>query len=483
MANRINNNEQLMVGADPEFVVRDPITGNTNDYSVFENFSNSFGALGTDAGPCAELRPSPGSPRRVTENISALLQQALKGRYKEKLLLAGGGSAWEATIGGHIHFNVHWEGESEKARLLKLLDRYIGIPMKALPGGTRTANCYGCLGDYETKPYGFEYRTPPSWLTDPRLTESVLSVGYLIVDKWLKDSSFELPNTEAFLESDLGFLIPSDGPFLKHWDSQVKSYAEYIFGNFNLASEDMRERWLSPALIEFKRGNTMVDLLGNFRGRVAAALAETRRIEAEVAATRLAQAEAHRLAAARLEAARRQATQVPPPAPNVSEEQRIWGIFGNLPRFVAPTLKQYANSYSSKVFRHRWTMNTGSSGELLQLSNNLRIGCLKVLEHDGYGTIYNGHHIRNDRGRAIRLDSNIVYLSSDLKHLVKRSRSLPFKIKFVNISGPQGISPRTVWFSTGSGRTIDSILQLFWYSNCKRRVPQGFYGLEDRIRQ
>lgn len=477
----INGNEQLMVGADPEFVVRDPITGAIVDYSGLESFSNSFGALGTDAGPCAEIRPSPGSPRQVTENIGALLRQALKGRYADKILLAGGGRDWSYSTGGHIHFNVHWRGEDEKNRILKLLDRYIGIPMKLLPGGPRNGNQnagYSVLSAYDSKSYGFEYRTPPSWLTDPRLTEAVLSVGYLIADKWLKDASFELPNTEAFIESDLSFLLPSDGPFTKHWDYQLKSYAEYIFGNFNLASEDMRERWLSPALIEYKRGNTMVDLLGGFRDRVAVKLAETRRIEAEAQALRERRAQEQR----QQEEARRNAT-VPSVATPNSEELRAWGIFALAPAFNPPAEKQYTNSYSAKVFRHRWTVNAGFSRpqeSITPLGNYLQVGYLKVIEFDNCSSSWDSHSIRDSRGRHRRTSSEFVYISSDLKHLVKRSRRLPFKIKFVDFHGPQGVSPRTVWFQANTDRTFDSIVRLFSIGRCKRRVPCGFYGLENR---
>jgi hypothetical protein len=489
-----------MVGADPEFAIVDPATGYLTG-ATFQ-LTNAFGNIGADCSG-GEIRPSPGSPRQVTENIRALIRASLDSHYKDKILLAGGGSDSPETsrgsnckisTGGHIHFNVRWESNSygepneDYRRHIALLDRYIGRPMKAMVGGRRGGGGgYGAEGSIDTKEYGFEYRTPPSWLTDPRLTEAVLSVGYLITEKFLNDPGFRLDGTTICTEDDLKLLIPTSGPFKKHWEEQVDNYGEYIFSSFNLAAEDMRERWSVPALIAWKRTDQMTDLMVGFRERVAAALAEKRRLEAEAQATReqRAREDAARLEAARVERERaqlqaRQIQALTPAAPEANglardEQRRIYGRISNV-SIPASTQKQYCLSYATKVFIHR---ETNGDPTLTQAQWRLNVGFLKVIELGGCYHGWSNHYITNARGRGIRVQPNIVYMSDDLKPLVKRARNLPFKIKFVKIKEyGHGGQLRTIWFTRSTDRDLDAILRLLSSACTKRQVPVGFYTPE-----
>ena len=495
----INRNQELMVGGDPEFLILDADT--LDRASPYQGFNGTHGNLGSDGG-MAEIRPAPGSPRQVTENIGHILRDSmLPGKhYHDKIMVSGGGGAYGCSAGGHIHFNVHFgqdvngsyidQNGTDRARILTTLDNFLGKSLQAMQGGQRIAGTsYGAMSAERTKSYGFEYRTPPGWLPDPAFTESVLSVAYLLMDKMVKDSSFAIHEQASELEYKS--LIPTSGPTQRHWEFQVNSFLDFVFGGFHLDTLDMRERWKNPALLDWKRGNPMISMLGAFQERInqiriekeqrrieQARIEEERRIqrEAELAAQRIREAEERRV----LEALQRvQAT-------TQLAERNAFAALG--PQLPLGSSKVRVRNFQASVFVHRRhrTENAWNPIDIVsQQTETLKVGALRVIEHQGG---YSWHNYRVCSGRvsrrrpwltdrSIQTRDYVVYMSKDLQPLIKRNRALPFKIRFVNIKSGGESVPRTVIFNTGNGYGTDEILELF-RNGTKPRVAAGFYSLE-----
>jgi len=135
------------------------------------------GNLGWDgAGTPAEFRPTADvCPVRVVQNLFTLFQE-LKDQYI--LPIFAGNGLPDVPCGGHIHIGISgsdevYPGSSGTAQrdLTGLLDTML-LPFSValcLPVNfRRELRDYGGLGDERGKSYGFEYRTQPSWMRDPK---------------------------------------------------------------------------------------------------------------------------------------------------------------------------------------------------------------------------------------------------------------------------------------------------------------------------
>lgn len=178
----------VILGADPEFVLRERSTG---QMLAASDFFPRFGVVGCDrqiidrvshALALVELRPAPSaSPAELTQHIrQALVLAARRMPGPDVEWLAGSRPFPRFAIGGHIHMS----GLSLSRHLLVALDNYLALPVMMLERAA-TARLrrrrYGFLGDVRLKEHGgFEYRTLPSWLVSPALTQAVLSLAKLV---------------------------------------------------------------------------------------------------------------------------------------------------------------------------------------------------------------------------------------------------------------------------------------------------------------
>lgn len=183
----------VLLGADPEFMLRNTITGQITYPSEF--FSKE-GSLGYDDRserrqgilfPLAEIRPAPDyCPIKLTENIRAIMFQALSLIPPHIEWLAGSLHFERYQIGGHIHFS----NIEVNARLLRALDNYLGIPVMLVEDpatALRRRKQYGWLGSIRCKPHGgFEYRTPASWLVTPEITAGCLCLAKIVAEEYRK---------------------------------------------------------------------------------------------------------------------------------------------------------------------------------------------------------------------------------------------------------------------------------------------------------
>lgn len=220
---------QVMMGADPEFMLRNCATGKLiypSDFLVKE------GSLGYDDRserregiffPLAEVRPAPDlCPLKLTEKIRAILVRAASVLPPDIEWLAGSLHFEQYQIGGHIHFS---NCEINSA-LLRALDNYLAIPIMLVedPGNSvRRRKQYGWLGSIRLKPHGgFEYRTPGSWLVSPESTRSCLCLAKIVVTNY------------RYLPKD--YLVD---PELQKAFYQSKKY--YFYDLFNELWQDIRQ--------------------------------------------------------------------------------------------------------------------------------------------------------------------------------------------------------------------------------------------------
>jgi len=163
----------IMLGADPEFEVRDSNGRIINASNVRALSSRTSGELGLDgASVVGEIRPGPGSPAVVLENISKILDTANRAMTSYGIY---GGAGKTYPIGGHIHFS----GTPVHPNLLTLLDKYIASPLREISRQRiRNEHGYGGLGEYRSQPHGWEYRAPCSWISHPTIAAGVLEVAH-----------------------------------------------------------------------------------------------------------------------------------------------------------------------------------------------------------------------------------------------------------------------------------------------------------------
>lgn len=144
----------LTFGADPEFELVDRTTRWIVPASeVISGGTSINDKIGCDgSGSQVELRPDPSSNiNKFLLNFKSVLKDFVA-KYPYYSLLAQGDIF---PLGGHIHISI-----SPNEKILKLLDNWIGERVVDLSGSARGS--YKRLSAYESKPWGFEYRTPPA---------------------------------------------------------------------------------------------------------------------------------------------------------------------------------------------------------------------------------------------------------------------------------------------------------------------------------
>lgn len=255
---------ELLLGADPEFVLRGP-DGRVVPAS---RFLERQGKVGCDAVilsghrvilPLAELRPDP-SP-----DAAGLVQGLRRTMRAAARKLPGGEElAWQAggmpvkglPLGGHIHFS----GMPLASALLRALDNYCALPLLLLEGegSHRRRPRYGRLGDCRRKCHGgFEYRPLPSWLASPELAAGVLALARTVALHWreLRQDPLQHPGLrQHYYRGEADPLRPAAAGL---W-AELESLAAYREQAGELA-------WLKRALFAAPPPGGLIDAAGDFR--------------------------------------------------------------------------------------------------------------------------------------------------------------------------------------------------------------------------
>lgn len=189
------------MGADPELVIKD---GKTVLGEKILTEQDEFGIDGNHY--WFEIRPDPStSPLEVANGIRAIMvRQCLKKpQFFNYDWFAGSFNSnpnGEYGLGGHIHFGIKANkiDPSEASCILSqyvgavtllIEDREQGLKRRKFKNGQ-----YGFINDQREKPYGFEYRCPSSWITDPRVAAAILCLAKTVMFEILNNDRFKAPN-------------------------------------------------------------------------------------------------------------------------------------------------------------------------------------------------------------------------------------------------------------------------------------------------
>jgi hypothetical protein len=193
----------FMIGADPEFIFMNA-AGRVNADQL--NFKAGLAYGADNNGRLVEIRPK---PSRFALEVLASTWSTLKlmSLLEPNVL----NYSWRAGayypddgLGGHIHFGRKRPQRQREIAALDTLCYYLfysGVydreegrqRIRNAQGGG--AHGYGRLGDLREQPYGYEYRTFPSWLATPWMAYLSMVLAKLVVC----DPSL-LPPLEAGME-------------------------------------------------------------------------------------------------------------------------------------------------------------------------------------------------------------------------------------------------------------------------------------------
>ena len=165
----------LTLGCDPELVCR--MNGR---YTPAHNYFKSHSSMGLDGcESIAEIRPGYSeSPIDLTAKIRIILEY---GHNKvPNLEFLSGHYTDDYPLGGHIHV-----GAEPKSEIIDSLDTLLYSFSNCVDDkyqrAKREKSGYGKRKAYRRKSYGFEYRTPGSWLVSPSVTLVTLTLAKLAV--------------------------------------------------------------------------------------------------------------------------------------------------------------------------------------------------------------------------------------------------------------------------------------------------------------
>ena len=264
---------RFLLGADPEFMLRDSRTGHMVFASDFFPMQGSVGCdarhvrAGRSGYPLAEIRPKPAQcPLELTENIRlSMVRAAYVAPYRNVQWRAGTLPFRELPVGGHIHY-----GMLPVSPMLRALDNYLAVLFLLLenPAAARARrSLYGWLGDYRRKPHGgFEYRVVPSWLVSPVYTKAALCLAKVIGCEWprLRYDYFLDPEAQrAFRRADQEYFrkgidqIIADlrGTFTyqEYRDAIEPVFEQVLAGRRWRTGGDLRRTWRLPVSRRVKR--------------------------------------------------------------------------------------------------------------------------------------------------------------------------------------------------------------------------------------
>lgn len=170
----------IKIGADPEFEILDANHHLVSAYSYFTGDNALYDKLGVDGcSSTGELRPDPGTPTFVMQEINRLVAKAGRELQPQHDIHAGGGQM--LPLGGHIHFS----GISVSGTFVYTLDRLITRPLKELSSSDRrSTDGYDSEGSTRSNNHGWEYRSPCSWLAHPVIARGVLEIAYQLALLW-----------------------------------------------------------------------------------------------------------------------------------------------------------------------------------------------------------------------------------------------------------------------------------------------------------
>lgn len=254
----------ITIGADPEigFVkdgfqfLADDIISDDKPYGIGLDGHNDI----------AEVRTQQGHncPIKLVNEIGKYLIE-LTPLLDNKTKVVAGSRVGSDPLGGHIHFGT----KKDPKDFVSSLDLFLAVPILCVENMEnaryrRGETSYGYLSSYETKVWGFEYRTLSSWLVSKGFALSTISLAFVVaseIDMGKKLPTFwELPSEapSAFKSADREYFLKYIPDIFKKVRKMTlyPKYATYIaslFGFINAFNtggvkdwkedEDILSRW------------------------------------------------------------------------------------------------------------------------------------------------------------------------------------------------------------------------------------------------
>lgn len=201
---------QLTIGCDPELICE--YKGQFVPAHRYFKQNSSFGLDGCDS--TAEIRPGYSeSPIDLTAKIKIIIEY---GHQKAPdLEFLSGHYQHEYSIGGHIHISTEPD-----SKIIEGLDTVLYSLSNCIDDkdqrSKRERSGYGKKSAYRRKSYGFEYRTPGSFLLSPSVTLVTLTLAKLTVLGVKEDNlDFlqikERQHSSTFLKNLKNYLITIPG--------------------------------------------------------------------------------------------------------------------------------------------------------------------------------------------------------------------------------------------------------------------------------
>ncbi len=175
-------------------------------HDVFSREIGTTGIIGLDGHPqTGELRPGASTNLiEVVTNMYAAFKYVSDILAENDVTLHAGQWRDNKALGGHIHFGIGEDNTSRRTAMIPYLDHFLdkivsnktdNVAEKRL----RIERGYGGLRQVRSKPYGFEYRTPGSFIHNPQLSMVYLTLAKLSsivsIDREFSASKYPLSNS------------------------------------------------------------------------------------------------------------------------------------------------------------------------------------------------------------------------------------------------------------------------------------------------
>lgn len=217
----------ITIGSDCElsFAFGRPTESNSYEARNFltESLRTQVGCDGNSN--IAELRPNQADdPITHLNNVKKCVRRLVTKMNAHQNLDAYAGSGFRWATGGHIHFGIKLKPKNmDLIRVLDLMSIYLlSLEYKKNSKRRKMNGGYGNLYAYETKSYGFEYRTLASWLYSESNAKSILSLAYILAYEFMNNREQTLKMIRTF---DIRFNT-------KTKKTRHHVYNNYIYDNF-----------------------------------------------------------------------------------------------------------------------------------------------------------------------------------------------------------------------------------------------------------
>jgi len=178
----------MLLGTDPEFVFigNEGLVSADIYYPRQNNGRHDNPEIGGDGHPkTVEIRTSPkSSPKEVVGEIKRIFTAHKDDIPREYAWRAGSFCAGK-SLGGHIHFGDIRVEDGIITALDGIIGQVVTLLEDTQEAKQRRATEYGKRGDIRVKPWGFEYRTPASWIVSPEISLGVLALAKACVQEEL----------------------------------------------------------------------------------------------------------------------------------------------------------------------------------------------------------------------------------------------------------------------------------------------------------